>query len=42
MQALGTAFTHPLPEALEPALERCWKNCRALIRDINKLQQRQR
>ncbi|WP_110666175.1 hypothetical protein [Salinicola halophilus] len=42
MQALGTAFTHPLPDALEPALERCWKNCRALIREINKAQQRQR
>ena len=35
MQALGTAFTHPLPDPLEPALERCWKNCRALIRELN-------
>ena len=42
MQALGNAFTHPLPDPLEPALERCWKNCRALIREITKLQQRQR
>ncbi|MCK0751403.1 hypothetical protein [Chromohalobacter japonicus] len=35
MQAMGTAFTHPLPDAVEPALERCWKNCRALIRELN-------
>ncbi|GAB2796990.1 hypothetical protein GCM10027040_24470 [Halomonas shantousis] len=38
MQALGTAFTHPLPDPIEPTLEQCWKNCRALIRELNRFQ----
>ncbi|MHB0774494.1 hypothetical protein [Halomonas sp. WWR20] len=38
MQALGTAFTHPLPDPIEPALEQCWKNCRGLIRELNRFQ----
>lgn len=38
MQALSTAFTHPLPEEMEPVMEKLWRNCRALIRELYKLQ----
>ncbi|PMR71383.1 hypothetical protein [Halomonas heilongjiangensis] len=43
MQSLSTLFTHPLPAAIEPVIEECWKGCRALIRELYALQkQRQR
>ncbi|EPC01336.1 hypothetical protein L861_12235 [Litchfieldella anticariensis FP35 = DSM 16096] len=42
MQAMATLYTHPLPEPIEPVLERCWKGCRALIRELYKLQKRRR
>lgn len=43
MQALSTLYTHPLPDAIEPVIEECWKGCRALIRELYALQrQRQR
>ncbi|EWH02546.1 hypothetical protein Q427_08040 [Halomonas sp. BC04] len=43
MQALSTLFTHPLPDPLEPIVEECWQQCRALIRELYRLQkQRQR
>ncbi len=43
MQALSTLYTHPLPDAIEPVIEACWKGCRALIRELYALQkQRQR
>nr|WP_299242359.1 hypothetical protein [uncultured Halomonas sp.] len=38
MQALATLHTHPLPDPIEPAIERCWKGCRALIRELYRLQ----
>ncbi|SEL98149.1 hypothetical protein [Halomonas daqiaonensis] len=38
MQALSTLFTHPLPEPMEPIIEDCWKGCRALIRELYRLQ----
>jgi hypothetical protein len=38
MQALATLFTHPLPEDLEPVVEQCWQQCRALIRELYRLQ----
>jgi len=38
MQALSTLFTHPLPEPIEPVIEDCWKGCRALIRELYRLQ----
>lgn len=38
MQALSTLFTHPLPEPMEPVIEECWKGCRALIRELYRLQ----
>ena len=34
MQALATLYTHPLPNPLEPVVEQCWKDCRALIREL--------
>src|SRR5690625_563206 len=34
MQALATLYTHPLPSPLEPVVEQCWKDCRALIREL--------
>ncbi|MCG6659257.1 hypothetical protein HOP52_15975 [Halomonas campisalis] len=43
MQALATLLTHPLPDALEPTVEQCWQECRALIRELYRQQkQRQR
>ncbi|MBB3183627.1 hypothetical protein FHR95_001168 [Halomonas fontilapidosi] len=43
MQSLSTLFTHPLPEPIEPIIEECWKGCRALIRELYRLQkQRQK
>ncbi|QOR39513.1 hypothetical protein HNO52_14045 [Billgrantia diversa] len=41
MQALATLYTHPLPNPLEPVVEQCWKDCRALIRELY-LQQKPR
>ncbi len=38
MQALSNLMTHPLPDALEPKVEECWKGCRALIRELYALQ----
>ncbi|MEQ6918453.1 hypothetical protein [Halomonas aquatica] len=38
MQTLSTLFTHPLPETIEPVIENCWKDCRALIRELYRLQ----
>ncbi|MDR9438814.1 MAG: hypothetical protein RI841_04845 [Halomonas sp.] len=38
MQSLSTLFTHPLPEPMEPVIEECWKGCRALIRELYRLQ----
>ncbi|GED22045.1 hypothetical protein [Halomonas halmophila] len=38
MQALSTLLTHPLPEAIEPVIEECWRNCRSLIRELYRLQ----
>ncbi|TDO06193.1 MULTISPECIES: hypothetical protein [Halomonas] len=38
MQALSTLFTHPLPDPMEPVIEECWKGCRALIRELYRLQ----
>ncbi|MBZ9557405.1 MULTISPECIES: hypothetical protein [Modicisalibacter] len=38
MQSLSTLYTHPLPDEIEPVIERCWKGCRALIRELYKLQ----
>lgn len=38
MQSLSTLFTHPLPEPIEPVIEECWKGCRALIRELYRLQ----
>lgn len=37
MQSLSTLYTHPLPDPIEPVIERCWKGCRALIRELYKL-----
>src|SRR5690554_5542881 len=34
MQALATLHAHPLPSQLEPVVEQCWKDCRALIREL--------
>lgn len=43
MQSLSTLYTHPLPDAVEPVIEECWKGCRALIRELYRQQkQRQR
>ncbi|SEN62548.1 hypothetical protein [Halomonas caseinilytica] len=43
MQALSTLLTHPLPDAIEPVIEECWRNCRSLIRELYRLQkQRQK
>ncbi|MCC5882370.1 MAG: hypothetical protein JJU25_07020 [Halomonas sp.] len=42
MQALATLYTHPLPNPLEPVVEQCWKECRALIRELYRLQQERR
>ena len=42
MQALATVNTHPLPDAIEPVIERCWKNCRALIRELYRIQKQRR
>lgn len=42
MQALATVFTHPLPDSIEPVIERCWKGCRTLIRQLYRLQKRRR
>jgi hypothetical protein len=38
MQALATLHTHPLPDPIEPVIERCWIGCRALIRELYRLQ----
>lgn len=38
MQALSTLFTHPLPDSMEPVIEESWKGCRALIRELYRLQ----
>jgi hypothetical protein len=38
MQAMSTLFTHPLPEPIEPVIEKCWKQCRSLIRELYALQ----
>jgi len=38
MQALSTLFTHPLPDPMEPVIEESWKGCRALIRELYRLQ----
>lgn len=40
MQSLSTLYTHPLPEAVEPVIEECWKGCRALIRELYAQQKR--
>ncbi|WP_104201663.1 hypothetical protein [Billgrantia saliphila] len=42
MQALSTLYTHPLPAPLEPVVEQCWKDCRALIRELYRLQKQRR
>ncbi|WP_106478638.1 hypothetical protein [Phytohalomonas tamaricis] len=42
MQALSTAFTHPLPEEMEPVMESLWRNCRTLIRELYRLQGQKR
>lgn len=42
MQALATLCTHPLPNPLEPVVEQCWKECRALIRELYRLQKQRR
>lgn len=42
MQAMATLYTHPLPDSIEPVLERCWKGCRALIRELYRLQKQRR
>ncbi|WP_163575454.1 hypothetical protein [Halomonas faecis] len=42
MQALATLYTHPLPEPVEAAVERCWTGCRALIRELYALQKMRR
>ncbi|MFC3283143.1 hypothetical protein [Litchfieldella rifensis] len=42
MQAMATLYTHPLPDPIEPVLERCWKGCRALIRELYRLQKQRR
>ncbi|MGM0702548.1 MAG: hypothetical protein ACQEUG_09100 [Pseudomonadota bacterium] len=42
MQALATLYTHPLPEPVEAAVERCWTGCRALIRELYELQKERR
>lgn len=34
MQALGNAWTYPLPEEIEPIMERLVLRCRALLRDV--------
>lgn len=38
MQALANLFTHPLPDPIEPLIEHSWKGCRALIRELYRLQ----
>ncbi|WP_275289239.1 hypothetical protein [Halomonas elongata] len=38
MQSLSTLLTHPLPDAIEPVIEECWRNCRSLIRELYRLQ----
>lgn len=40
MQALATLYTHPIPDAIEPVIERCWKGCRELIRELYRLQKK--
>lgn len=42
MQALATLHTHPLPDSIEPVMERCWKGCRKLIRELYQLQKENR
>lgn len=42
MQALATLYTHPLPNPLEPVVEQCWKDCRALIRELYRQQKPRR
>ncbi|GAA0562250.1 hypothetical protein ACFQH5_19740 [Halomonas salifodinae] len=42
MQSLATLYTHPLPDAIEPLIERCLKGCRALIRELYRLQKQRR
>ncbi|QJQ95289.1 MULTISPECIES: hypothetical protein [Halomonadaceae] len=42
MQALATLYTHPLPDPIEPVIERCWSGCRALIRELYRLQKQRR
>lgn len=42
MQAMATVYTHPLPDSIEPVIERCWKGCRTLIRELYRLQRRRR
>ncbi|NIC07360.1 hypothetical protein [Billgrantia bachuensis] len=42
MQALATLYTHPLPNPLEPIVEQCWKDCRALIRELYQQQKPRR
>lgn len=42
MQAMATLYTHPLPETIEPLIERCWKGCRSLIRELYRLQKKAR
>src|SRR5690554_8064578 len=39
MQALATLYTHPLPSPLEPVVEQCWKDCRALVRGLERQHQ---
>ena len=38
MQALANLYTHPLPDPIEPLIERSWTGCRALIRELYRLQ----
>lgn len=38
MQALANLYTHPLPDPIEPLIERSWAGCRALIRELYRLQ----
>ncbi|MCM5704789.1 hypothetical protein [Larsenimonas salina] len=42
MQAISTAFTHDLPEQIDPTLERIWSDCRALIRELYQQQKKER
>lgn len=39
MQALARALTHPLPDEIEPVMERIFRGCRNLIRQLYDAQQ---